>query len=683
MTPAQSPPGICGPHVTSLSVSDAPSPPPPAIPPAILRAACIASLGGILFGYDLGAISLALPPLAEAFSLSPADCETVVAAVYIGGVVGAAVGGPACDYAGRKVAIMTTDVMFATSSLLLALAPNAGCVIAGRLAVGVAVSVSAIADVSYLTEISPERYRGGIVSLNEACIALGFLVAYAVGGVFRWIDSGGGYWRIMFGLAGFIAALQYFLMRDMPESPVYLVSRGRVDEAREALYQMYGCRAEHDGVDAHADARQAADSDLRSALEGRRHCLTDDLTLALPLSHTTGGSDEKDPMMISPTRYDGNSKGESGSPYSRMKTPVLPFEQPTPGSPCRKNDGNQDTNLTSSPGSVNSSISSQSPRHQPNFPHDTDDETSAPPAPLLRFNSFPLLPRLVALYKHTLLGLSITTDEIRLYRRQVVVALFLASAQQFCGHVNVLNFAPEIFARISNDGGTAGTVVLGVVKFAVTCSVIKFADHAGRRRLLLSGMASIAFGMMVLVLAFSRNSEDDVRGAAAAAALVGATAVVAGYAASFGPLTWLLTAEMFPARIRGRALGASTIVSNGCAALTSYTFLTVQERWGTAAPFVLYLAVTASSWAFAWAAVPDTRGLGPAEIQSKMESMTIWTMGGACDCCMICCCECFTSSGGGGAEAGTNSMERDGRWVTGRSNAAEGNGDQVRRGEMT
>jgi len=634
-------------------------------------------------------VSLALPPLAETFSLSPADCETVVAAVYIGGVVGAAVGGPACDYAGRKVAIMTTDVMFAVSSLLLALAPNAGCVIAGRLAVGVAVSVSAIADVSYLTEISPERYRGGIVSLNEACIALGFLVAYTVGGIFRWIDSGGGYWRIMFGLAGFIAALQYFLMRDMPESPVYLVSRGRVDEAREALYQMYGCRAEYDGAD--ADARQAADSDLhemiaRSALEGRRHCdLTDDLKLTLPLSHTTGGSDEKDPMMTNPPRYDGDSKGESGSPYSRMKTPVLPFEQPTPRSPRRENDGNQDTNPTSSPSSVNSSISSQSPRHQSNFPHDTDDETSAPPAPLLGFNSFPLPPRLVALYKHTLLGLSITTEEIRLYRRQVVVALFLASAQQFCGHVNVLNFAPEIFARISNDGGTAGTVVLGVVKFTVTCSVIRFADHAGRRRLLLSGMALIAFGMLVLLLAFRRNDEDDVRGAAAAAALVGATAVVAGYAASFGPLTWLLTAEMFPARIRGRALGVSTIVSNGCAALTSYTFLTVQARWGTAAPFVLYLAVTVWSWAFAWAAVPDTRGLGPAEIQSKMEGMTIWTMGGACDRCMIGCCGCFTSSGGdgsGGGGAGTNSTERDGRWVIGRGEAAEENGGQVGRGEM-
>ena len=76
----------------------------------------------------------------------------------------------------------------------------------GRFVVGVGVAVSGVADVSYLHECSPIEWRGSIVSVNEACISLGFLLAYVAGYVFA--DEGAEEWRVVFGMAGILAGIQ-------------------------------------------------------------------------------------------------------------------------------------------------------------------------------------------------------------------------------------------------------------------------------------------------------------------------------------------------------------------------------------------------------------------------------------------------------------------------------------------
>eukprot|EP00957_Ditylum_brightwellii_P185014 14089376-Ditylum_brightwellii.AAC.1 len=135
--------------------------------PFTIRAAATASLGGVLFGYDLGVISGALPSLTFSFNLTAEEVESAVAFLYIGSILGSLLGGYICDKFGRRTGIILTDVLFILGAVVLAGAPTYGAVLLGRVLVGVAVSISAIADVAYLTEISSEGHRGALVSCNE------------------------------------------------------------------------------------------------------------------------------------------------------------------------------------------------------------------------------------------------------------------------------------------------------------------------------------------------------------------------------------------------------------------------------------------------------------------------------------------------------------------------------------
>ena len=95
-------------------------------------------------------------------------------------------------------------------------------------------AVSGIADVAYLHEIAPVKWRGAIVSVNEACISLGFLLAFGVAGLLSYEGNTSG-WRLMFGLSGLLAVIQLLGMRSLPESPKWLQEKGRIQEAKKKL----------------------------------------------------------------------------------------------------------------------------------------------------------------------------------------------------------------------------------------------------------------------------------------------------------------------------------------------------------------------------------------------------------------------------------------------------------------
>jgi len=200
------------------------------------KAAGVGSIGGLLFGYDLGVISGALPQLRDQWCLDAEEREAVVSVLLLGCVIGALGGGVAVDRFGRKKAIMMCDGVFVVGVTILCFAPNLGVLLVGRLIVGMGVSTSAIADVAYLTEISPRRLRGVCVSTNELMITLGFLVANLVDWTFSTVWAG---WRFMFGTAAIMAVVQFVLMSKMPESPRWLLTRGRDAEAKRVLRQIY------------------------------------------------------------------------------------------------------------------------------------------------------------------------------------------------------------------------------------------------------------------------------------------------------------------------------------------------------------------------------------------------------------------------------------------------------------
>jgi MFS family permease len=96
------------------------------------------------------------------------------------------------------------------------------------------------------------------------------------------------------------------------------------------------------------------------------------------------------------------------------------------------------------------------------------------------------------------------------------------------------------------------------------------------------------------------------------------------YACSFGPLSWLITSELFESSIRGRALGFSTIMTYLAGILVSYSFLSVQSTFGQWVPFVGYFVLTILSIFFVVFAVPDTARKDPFTIQTELMEMRFW-----------------------------------------------------------
>lgn len=203
----------------------------------LLLAAVMAALGGFLFGYDVGIISGALLQLEDEFGLTAIQQELVVSVMLLGAMLASVVGGFLVDLFGRRDTIVINAVVFIIGALVLATAKDYGVLLFGRLVVGFGVSLSAIAEVIYISEIAPPATRGFLVSLNEMGITLGILIAYTINYAFISTPRG---WRYMFGLSAIPAAIQGVGMLFLPKSPRWLVLKERPYDALKALRILRG-----------------------------------------------------------------------------------------------------------------------------------------------------------------------------------------------------------------------------------------------------------------------------------------------------------------------------------------------------------------------------------------------------------------------------------------------------------
>lgn len=197
--------------------------------------AAVASLGGLLFGFDTGVISGALLFIKTDFALSPTMQGVVTSMVSIGAVLGAAFGGAPTDRFGRKPIIIVVAILFAIGSLLSAAAPAVWMLLIARLVLGVAIGVASMLTPLYLSEMAPAEKRGAIVSLNQFCITLGILLSYLVDYGFSEVA---GTWRWMLGIGIVPGILLGVGMAFLPESPRWLAGQGRTQEAGNVLRRL-------------------------------------------------------------------------------------------------------------------------------------------------------------------------------------------------------------------------------------------------------------------------------------------------------------------------------------------------------------------------------------------------------------------------------------------------------------
>ena len=192
--------------------------------------AIVASLGGLLSGYDTGVISGALLFINETWVLLDTLQGFLVSSVLIGAVIGAATNGILADIFGRKKIIMATAVIFILGSILCAFAPNVYVLILSRIFVGFAVGIVNFVVPLYLSEVSPKNLRGTLVSLYQWAITAGILFSYFINAVFAQAVYN---WRWML-FAGVVPGLVLFIgMCFMSDTPRWLVSKNRDDEAKK------------------------------------------------------------------------------------------------------------------------------------------------------------------------------------------------------------------------------------------------------------------------------------------------------------------------------------------------------------------------------------------------------------------------------------------------------------------
>lgn len=196
-----------------------------------------AALAGLLFGYDTGVISGAILFIKDQFRLAASSQEMVVSAVLLGAMFGAAFSGSMADGLGRKGSVIVTAIMFSLGAIGSAFAPDIKTLVGFRFIIGLAIGVASYVAPLYISEVSPASMRGALVSLNQLMITIGIVVSYAVDYM---LSMGTNEWRWMFGLGALPGLILLFAMIFLPQSPRWLVAKGKHDKARDILKHIHG-----------------------------------------------------------------------------------------------------------------------------------------------------------------------------------------------------------------------------------------------------------------------------------------------------------------------------------------------------------------------------------------------------------------------------------------------------------
>lgn len=459
----------------------------------LIKLTLVATLGGLLFGYDTGVISGTVGSLDDFFVVPKNLTENaanafkgfLVSSALIGCIIGGIFSGYVSRWLGRKKGLILAAILFLISALgssapEFLVAPIgqgdhtfSNLFIMYRLIGGVGVGLASMLSPLYIAEIAPAKIRGKLVSLNQLAIVAGFMIVYFVnyfiskgGGSDEWLNAIG--WRYMFASELIPAGLFLIFLLFVPDTPRSLMLKKKPEQALSVLNKVNG------STDAKVIFAQITKS----------------------LNQQTSGK-------------------------------------------------------------------------------------------LLSFGWL-----------------------------VIIIGVLLSIFQQFVGINVVLYYAPEIFKKIdpNTDGALLLTIIVGVVNFLFTIIAIKTVDKYGRKPLMIIGAGGMAISMVSLGFVFFS-------GATGYLALICMMFYVASFAVSWGPVTWVLLSEIFPNKIRGKAMAiavAAQWISNYLVSLTfpmmdDNTYLTAQFNNGFA--YWIYGIMGVFAFIFVWKFVPETKGKSLEEME--------------------------------------------------------------------
>lgn len=451
----------------------------------VLMVCVIASLGGLLYGFDMAVISGTQAMVEQQFDLTKMQVGWFVSSAIVGCIVGALVSGLISDFGGRKLALILLGIFFFVSAVMTTLAWNYPSLIVARLIGGFGVGIASGQIPTYVSEFSPYRLRGRLALCYQLSIVTGILLSYFS----NWMVMNHSLtsiveispdkislfekifvtecWRGMFGMEtipalGFVCLL-FFLV----ESPRWLISVGKEEKAMQIMVRAFG----------HEEA-ELQKNEIKQLQ-----------------SHESGGI----------------------------------WELFRPG-----------------------------------------------------------------------------------FRTAMLVAVGIAVLGQLTGVNLVIYYGPDIMreAGIPDTGALFFQVIIGLVNLVFTLIALKMIDSAGRRPLLIWGMAaaSLFLSLGVLMLFFN---------APAIMIVLVLAAFIAAVAISVCAVIWVLIPEILPNRIRGRAVSIATFSGWVTVAISSQFFPVYIETCGLIAGFATCAGFCIFSTFFFYRLVPETKGKTLEEIESN------------------------------------------------------------------
>ena len=210
-------------------------------------------------------------------------------------------------------------------------------------------------------------------------------------------------------------------------------------------------------------------------------------------------------------------------------------------------------------------------------------------------------------------------------RPALLVAIGLAVFQQLVGINTIIYYAPTTLTNVgySDESAIYANIAIGVLNVAMTVVAIRLIDRVGRKPLLLVGLAGMFASLLVLGLSLSLMSEPtSPSDPAAIITLVCLATFIASFAATWGPVVWVMLPEILPLSVRGAALGVAITLHWFANFAVSQTFPIALDAWGPGTVFLVYAAIGCIATVFVWRFVTETKGRSLEEIERDLQKAT-------------------------------------------------------------
>ncbi|MFY8075700.1 MAG: sugar porter family MFS transporter, partial [Sphingorhabdus lacus] len=239
--------------------------------PFVVAIVAVATIGGLLFGYDSGAVNGTQDGLKSAFQLSDEGLGFTVGSLLLGCMAGSFLAGRLADALGRRNVMMLAAILFLIGAIIQGFAHEQLIFVFARFMGGMAVGAASVLSPAYISEVAPANIRGRMTTIQQIMIITGLTAAFVVN--YALAHSAGksteifwgGYeaWRWMYWMQAIPAAIFLLALFFIPESPRYLVSKGRDAEAKVVLGRLFGQGSSESKL---ADIRASFNEDHRPRL---------------------------------------------------------------------------------------------------------------------------------------------------------------------------------------------------------------------------------------------------------------------------------------------------------------------------------------------------------------------------------------------------------------------------------